>query len=257
MSSEFYFHQWAERGQSDVSFRHFIQAQAEKYPFCAPLQLVHYAFTDEHQPDHAIAARKAALFCNHPYELEAYRWQILHRGNTEQKVEIINSVPPLNGVNTQNEASNEILPVIEPAPESTNQTPEIQSEEDKSQVSDLLFEPLHTTDYFASQGIKLSETTMGNDQLGRQLKSFTEWLKTMKKVHLQKNTDDSVIVVDPSVEKMAEKSNIESEVVTEAMAEVCIQQGKKDKAIEIYEKLSLQNPSKNLYFAQKIEQLKA
>ena len=62
--------------------------------------------------------------------------------------------------------------------------------------------------------------------------------------------------VDKTVEKMAEKSNIETEVLTEAMAEVYEKQGKLDKATEIYLKLSLQNPSKSSYFATKIEQLK-
>jgi DNA-binding SARP family transcriptional activator len=56
---------------------------------------------------------------------------------------------------------------------------------------------------------------------------------------------------------LAEKSNIETEVITEAMAEVYLQQGKISKANEVYEKLSLQNPAKSTYFAGKIENLKA
>ena len=47
----------------------------------------------------------------------------------------------------------------------------------------MVFEPMHLVDYFASQGIKLSEEVQTGDKLGKQLKSFTEWLKTMKKVH--------------------------------------------------------------------------
>ena len=46
----------------------------------------------------------------------------------------------------------------------------------------ITFEPMHMVDYFASQGIKLSEEVQPADKLGKQLKSFTEWLKTMKKV---------------------------------------------------------------------------
>lgn len=119
----------------------------------------------------------------------------------------------------------------------------------------LLFEPLHTTDYFASQGIKLSEEALTNDKLGKQLKSFTDWLKTMKKINGDK-LPEITGPVDSAVLKMAENSNIESAVVTEAMAEVFIQQGKITKAIEIYQKLSLQNPSKSAYFAKKIDSLK-
>ncbi len=117
-----------------------------------------------------------------------------------------------------------------------------------------LFEPLHTTDYFASQGIKLSEEVQTTDKLGKQLKSFTEWLKTMKKVHDSKQTSD--VPLDVSVQNMAEKSNVEQEVLTETMAEAFLKQGKKEKAIETYQKLSLLNPAKSAFFAAKIENLK-
>lgn len=119
----------------------------------------------------------------------------------------------------------------------------------------LLFEPLHTTDYFASQGIKLSEDLQSGDKLGKQLKSFTEWLKTMKKVHTQKSTEDLAVPLDPTVSRLAENSNQEQDVLTETMAEVYLQQGKKSKARDIYQKLSLQNPAKSAYFAAKIDSL--
>jgi hypothetical protein len=41
------------------------------------------------------------------------------------------------------------------------------------------------------------------------------------------------------------------------MAEVWAKQGNADKAIRVYEKLSLLNPAKSPYFAGRIEQLKA
>lgn len=44
--------------------------------------------------------------------------------------------------------------------------------------------------------------------------------------------------------------------VTENLADIFVRQGKKDKAIEIYEKLILKNPHKKTYFAEKIESLK-
>ncbi len=122
----------------------------------------------------------------------------------------------------------------------------------------LVFEPLHTSDYFASQGIKISKDISPNDKLGRQLKSFTEWLKTMKKV-IPTNENTAVSTQDNfhPVLTMAEKSNSNANVITESMAEILAEQGKKPQAIEIYEKLSLLNPSKSAYFAAKIEQLKA
>jgi hypothetical protein len=118
-----------------------------------------------------------------------------------------------------------------------------------------LFEPMHMVDYFASQGIKLNEEAQPADKLGKQLKSFTEWLKTMKKVHVDR-TEESAGPADNSIQSLAEKSNKEDEVLTVSMADVFAKQGKVDKAIEVLEKLSLLNPAKSAYFAAKIEHLK-
>jgi hypothetical protein len=119
----------------------------------------------------------------------------------------------------------------------------------------ITFEPLHTSDYFASLGIKLSNPGLPSDKLGKQLKSFTEWLKEMKKIQPDQIPLQSE-QADLSIQKLAEASNLQSEVETETMAEVLVQQGKKEKAIKVYKKLSLLNPSKSAYFAAKIDQLK-
>jgi hypothetical protein len=121
---------------------------------------------------------------------------------------------------------------------------------------EISFEPLHTVDYFASQGIKITEEPVTTDKLGNQMKSFTAWLKSMKKLHpLQLEEQD--IVTERRIQNSAEESNINTEVLTEAMAEVLIKQDKKEKAIEMYNKLSLINPSKSAYFATKIESIKS
>lgn len=118
-----------------------------------------------------------------------------------------------------------------------------------------IFEPLHTVDYFASQGIRLKAEDIGDDKLGRQLKSFTGWLKSMKKLYPEKMaTQDEA--VERIIRASAENSNIDADVVTEAMAEVLVKQDKREKAIEMYEKLKLTDPSKSAYFAAKIESLK-
>lgn len=123
-------------------------------------------------------------------------------------------------------------------------------------AGDLLFEPFHTVDYFASQGIRLSQEEVSKDKFGRQLKSFTEWLKTMKRLpstELSKNIDAQS---ESTVQHLAEDSVHRADVVTEAMAEVWVKQGNRDKAIETYNKLGLLNPSKKAYFAGLIENLK-
>lgn len=122
-----------------------------------------------------------------------------------------------------------------------------------------LFEPLHTTDYFASVGIKLGDELKPGDRLGNQLKSFTEWLKTMKKLPGHTNTavlQEATEKQNHNIQQLAENSNKEDEIITEAMADVLMQQGRIDKAVEVLKKLSLLNPSKNTYFAAKIDKLK-
>jgi len=118
-----------------------------------------------------------------------------------------------------------------------------------------LFEPLFAVDYFASQGIKLSEDIQPGDKLGHQLKSFTEWLKSLKKNN-EPLPESIAVAAEAAVQTIAEKSNAEDDVVTEAMAEVFALQGRRQKATEIYRKLSLLNPHKSAYFAAKIENLK-
>ncbi len=114
--------------------------------------------------------------------------------------------------------------------------------------------PYHRVDYFDSQGIKLDEDK-ANDKLGTQLKRFTDWLKQMKRI----NPNDDIgndEAGETTVKNIAEHSNEPEEIVTEAMADVLIKQGKPEQAIQIYQKLSFNNPAKSAYFAAKIEELK-
>jgi len=124
-----------------------------------------------------------------------------------------------------------------------------------SDDNEIEFEPLHTVDYFASQGIKIPEEALENDALGKQVKSFTAWLKSMKKLHPGQLPEQNE-VIERIIQTSSEASNQNAHVLTEAMAEVLVKQGKREKAIEMYEKLSLLNPSKSAYFAPKIESLK-
>lgn len=145
----------------------------------------------------------------------------------------------------ENEVELEIKNHQEIAAPDNNGTIEVKEE--------MIFEPLHTSDYFASQGIKLSEEQIPADKLGKQLKSFTEWLQTMKSVHPV--NIDLKVNVNQEVATLAEKSNLEKEVLTESMAIAYIAQGKPQKAADIYEKLKLIYPHKSAYFAAELMKL--
>lgn len=123
-------------------------------------------------------------------------------------------------------------------------------------TAELFFEPFHTVDYFASQGIKFKEEELPKDKFGVQLKSFTDWLKTMKRLPVSEIAAAVGESSEKKVEQLAEHSLMDRDVVTEAMAAVWEKQGNAAKAIDVYTKLSLLDPSKSLYFAAKIEDLK-
>lgn len=128
-------------------------------------------------------------------------------------------------------------------------------EEEKAKPTTLPIipiEPYHTVDYFASQGIKLGKMEE-NDTLGKRVKSFTSWLKTMKKIQQNSQSDETT---DGQPEHMNGGPSSSSIAVTEAMADVYLMQGQRQKAIEILDKLSLQNPANSHIFARKISDIK-
>ena len=201
----------------DKDISESIKPITNQYPYFGLAHLFTLSNTLKHNPAYVEIAAKTALFYTNNFYLQAQLANTNHLSVTD-KIE---------------KTETEII---------------VEKEE-------LLFEPLHASDYFASQGIKLSEDALGADKLGKQLKSFTAWLKTMKKVHPDKLPPVNK-VTETAVQNQAEKSNLEEEIVTEAMAEAYILQNKQAKAIDIYNKLSLLNPAKSAYFATKIESLK-
>ena len=136
------------------------------------------------------------------------------------------------------------------------------SNREDAQKAAHVFEPFYTVDYFASQGIKFKEEEKPTDKFSLQLKSFTDWLKTMKRLPVSAIAKTGEVhsvetaLVEKKVAQMAEHSLEEREVLTEAMAEVWEKQGNMAKAIEVYSKLSLIYPSKSANFAAKIDDLK-
>ena len=56
-------------------------------------------------------------------------------------------------------------------------------------------------------------------------------------------------------DKAVESYKPQVKIVSENMAKIMLIQGKKDKAIEIYEQLILKNPEKKAYFTSQIEKI--
>lgn len=126
--------------------------------------------------------------------------------------------------------------------------------EEKTEVP-ISTEPFHSVDYFASQGIKL-DAKPNDTVFDKKVHKFTDWLRQMKRINphpvdLGTETEEETVVAG-----IADSSNYTKAIVTESMADVLLKQGKREKAVEIYQKLSLLNPDKSTYFAALIQKIK-
>lgn len=257
------------RNYTDPGNEKFLKDVIKAHPYFSPARFFLLQLAKEGTGDYHKLVARAGIFFNNPHWLH---FQLTRKAEHSlmPEQERMAAAPELPVVMPEEEEEiatgilSETTGTVEEITDEEITESEIEPmkielklpEETKDTNGDaLLFEPMHLVDYFASQGIKLSEEVQPGDKLGRQLKSFTEWLKTMKKIHTE-NTEDLRENSDKTIEMLAEKSNIENEVLTEAMAEVFIKQGKAGKATELYQKLSLLNPAKSAYFAAKIETLK-
>jgi hypothetical protein len=133
----------------------------------------------------------------------------------------------------------------------------------------LTYQPLYTDDYFAYKRLKEPEVAEVISEKGAsEMKSFTSWLKDIKYTFSEKATKEqyhkelkrSYEDFDPEVSEAVEKMAMESitltdDVVSETLAEIWAKQRQYQTAIHIYQKLSLLNPNKSAYFAQKIKEL--
>lgn len=153
-----------------------------------------------------------------------------------------------------------------------------------------LISPVYTDDYFLAQGERVSvdmpdEITSlipeeSDEDAAKSLMvmmSFSEWLlhfKSTTEKLKEENKDQKALKTMWQKEKLAAAIEEENEEIpenvfemavnsiakedglaSESLAEIYIKQGKYDKAIEMYRKLSLRNPQKNAYFARKIEEI--
>ena len=263
-------HQLFQRPLEDCPIED-LERFTHQYPYYTPAQVLLLKRLQPGTEAYDRQYQKAILYYHNPLHFAS----LLHTPSWEEDFTLVEKEPeemePLDPfpvavpepapVAEEPEALKvEAAPVPEPEPPAPVEEPVREEpppfKAEKEPMPEFTFEPYHTVDYFASQGIKLSQEELPKDQLGKQMKSFTEWLKTMKRLpasELVKSVDTNA---EKKVENLAEHSLKSADIVTEAMAEVWARQGNRQKALEVYNKLSLQNPSKRAYFAAKIENLK-
>ena len=132
---------------------------------------------------------------------------------------------------------------------------------------------INTLEDFTNNSIELED----EDKSLMVMMSFTDWLKHFKqKTEAEKEeekerkalktawqreklsaaADEELDEIPEPIFKQAMDSiSIESTLISESLAEILAKQGKKDKAIAMYKKLSLRNPEKSTYFADLINGL--
>lgn len=172
------------------------------------------------------------------------------------------------------------------------ETEEAETEEIVSNTEEQppLIYPIYTQDYFLQQGEKVSDElpaeisdlienghTDEEDKSLMVMMSFSEWLlhfKNTSRKQEEEKKDQKALKTMWQKEKLAAAIEEENEEIpenvfemavnsiakedglaSESLADIYIKQGKYDKAIDMYRKLSLRNPQKNAYFARKIEEV--
>lgn len=165
-----------------------------------------------------------------------------------------------------------------------------QTEEDSNGKKENLIPPVYTEDYFLHQGVHVSNDLPDDigdpdknlnipdgEQSLMVVMSFSEWLMYYKKKKQQEQEEEEDQRALKSMwqkEKLAAALEEENEEIpenvfemavnsitkeeslaSEALAEVMVKQGRYDRAIDMYKKLSLRKPQKKAYFARKIEEI--
>ena len=155
-----------------------------------------------------------------------------------------------HSVGTEMEGGNKISDLLR------NQLADYEKPVDEITAFELEPKQYHRVDYFASQGIQLNKQEATDNKLDIKVKRFTDWLKQMKRATAMPSDLGTDTISESKVQQSAENSNQTADIVTEAMAEVLVKQGKIEKAMEVYTKLSFLNTEKSAYFAHRIQELK-
>ena len=163
---------------------------------------------------------------------------------------------------------------------------EIVAEEIEAMEEQPLIQPIYTEDYFLHQGVEVSIEIPETPELTEEEEkekalmrviSFSDWIsyfKTKSEKAKEEEVDKKALKTMWQKEKLAaalgeENDEIpedvfemavnsitqEEDLASESLAEIHVKQGKYDKAIDMYHKLSLRNPQKKVYFARRIEEI--
>lgn len=238
-----------------------LQQAVRKYPyFQLGYSLIAKAKHDRQSPDANDALHLAAIYAPSRLRLKQLFYNEIKSSDTDTTAPTTEASPA--GTSTPEEpeqsASQEAGSITEtPEGTGTSTSGETPTAPDQSQREDVYRELEENLQHLrSSKQQKNAEDTetpadSGHDQQKSQMELIDKFINSERDVRIRwrYHEDDS--------QDLSEKNILSSSsLVTENLAEIYVKQEKKDKAIEIYQKLILKYPDKKTYFAEKIESLK-
>lgn len=253
---------------------HAIKDLIQRYPFFAPARMLAAAQEHKVAPFAASVMHLGFMYSGNRFLFHEMLEQAAGNRRTA-----IDTTTQTNAARAQAVVSEETI------------TPSDNETTTDNKKEKTLIQPIYTEDYFLHQGISVDDKIPSAINSPKQEKpaieeedeekslmrimSFSEWLMYYKNKNKQKEEEEEDIKarksswqkeklaaalgeendeIPETVFEMAVNSITKEEgLISESLAEILIKQGKYDKAVEMYRKLSLRNPQKNAYFAQKIE----
>ncbi|MCC7029748.1 MAG: hypothetical protein IT257_05530 [Chitinophagaceae bacterium] len=230
-----------------------LSVLAKQYPYSAPLRFAGFKAKKEISNDDIA---QLAIFKGDPYLFACFV-----KGNSakpeapagiaavqEDILTLINELPNSNPIenirvrkaestaNARTETTEPIIPQAEHADFSDEK-------EDKSLMVMMSF-----TDWL----FHFKNKTEREKQEEKEKKALkTSWQKEKLAMVSEEENEE----IPEEIFKQAMDSISENTVISESLAIILGKQGKTDKAVDMYKKLSLRNPEKNLYFADRIKEL--
>jgi tetratricopeptide (TPR) repeat protein len=159
-------------------------------------------------------------------------------GPKEDILAMINELPNRNIIEEKIVKSEPIIETIE--------SENISEEEKRQKALMVMMSFSDWLNHFKSK----TEKEQIEEQEKRALK--TAWQKEKLTAIIEEEQDE---IPEMIFKQAMDSISMENALISESLAEILAKQGKTDKAIEMYKKLSLRNPEKNSYFADRIKDL--
>ncbi|HMN31835.1 MAG: hypothetical protein IT215_08300 [Chitinophagaceae bacterium] len=240
---------------SETNHQESIKILYQKYPFASSINYLHFASLSLQKNAKALSDssfNELSIYKANPLHFIEYCNELklnknfnknTHQNDNEDILALINEIPNSNPINKtppkqRKQSSKE-------APENTSN---IESPSEKS-VDKNLMVMMSFTDWLLHFKTK-------NEREKEELKEKKALKTVWKKEKFTSLSEEEDEDIPDEIFKQAMDSISDNAIISESMAIILVRQKKYDKAIDMYKKLSLQNPEKSAYFATQINILK-